>query len=539
MAATSESRIQANRANSRKSTGPKTAEGKARSRRNALTHGMAGTGVVLADEDRGQLAARSDRWAEELGAGGDLEHYLVDRAALASVRLDRCARAEAATLADRARTAAAAWSQACEGVAGVAYWARIFEQDPATAVPRLAETAGGCRWLIGRWDALAATLAAVGWWDGITLTDAFGLLGQVERPTPASAPRLATLYLAGLALRPDAELDPARVEAFFGFEPPHADADADADPAARLAAARSRLPGPESARATLGDLCAAERDRLAALRDAFAAADAPGLAAAEARAGFLDGPEGALMIRYEAAHAREFHRCLDHLRKARRAAPAPAPDPRDPRTPIAAGPPRRETKPSPPRPGPAPEGPAGGEPPIARPGPGEPAAGATPLDAGCTVPSRGPAPTPPQARPCGARPACPAGERPPGGPGGEPSFGRGRTGPSLSPEGDARAAKLGPIPPPPPAPAAPPSFGGPTPSARPGAPRPPAKRSQCRPARPDPAQGGFGGVGSPHPAPPGRPARVGRIGSGPASKFRTGDVGFPTIDTKDRSAARS
>ena len=50
----SEARINANRQNSLKSTGPKTSEGKERSRQNGLKHGMTGQGVVVAQaqEDR-------------------------------------------------------------------------------------------------------------------------------------------------------------------------------------------------------------------------------------------------------------------------------------------------------------------------------------------------------------------------------------------------------------------------------------------------------------------------------------------------------
>jgi len=43
----SDARIAANRANALKSTGPRTAEGKERSRCNALKHGMTGAGVAL------------------------------------------------------------------------------------------------------------------------------------------------------------------------------------------------------------------------------------------------------------------------------------------------------------------------------------------------------------------------------------------------------------------------------------------------------------------------------------------------------------
>ena len=47
----SEARIAANRANAARSTGPKTAEGKEKSRANALKHGLTGSGVVLAEAD--------------------------------------------------------------------------------------------------------------------------------------------------------------------------------------------------------------------------------------------------------------------------------------------------------------------------------------------------------------------------------------------------------------------------------------------------------------------------------------------------------
>jgi hypothetical protein len=46
----SPARLLANQTNARLSTGPKTVEGKARSRGNALKHGLTGQGVVLPDE---------------------------------------------------------------------------------------------------------------------------------------------------------------------------------------------------------------------------------------------------------------------------------------------------------------------------------------------------------------------------------------------------------------------------------------------------------------------------------------------------------
>src|SRR5256885_551006 len=52
----SAAQIAANRRNSQLSTGPKTDEGKARSRRNALKHGLTGEGVALPDEAAAEVA---------------------------------------------------------------------------------------------------------------------------------------------------------------------------------------------------------------------------------------------------------------------------------------------------------------------------------------------------------------------------------------------------------------------------------------------------------------------------------------------------
>ena len=65
---TSSRRAEANRQNAQKSTGPKTAEGKARSRFNAVKHGMRAATPVLPGEDAAAFDARLERWTKEPGA---------------------------------------------------------------------------------------------------------------------------------------------------------------------------------------------------------------------------------------------------------------------------------------------------------------------------------------------------------------------------------------------------------------------------------------------------------------------------------------
>ncbi len=99
----SEAQILANRKNAAKSTGPKTPEGKERSRRNALKHGLAGAGVVLPEADAAEVARRTAAFEEELVPVGEVETALVRRAALNSVRMERAADQQTAALTDRIR----------------------------------------------------------------------------------------------------------------------------------------------------------------------------------------------------------------------------------------------------------------------------------------------------------------------------------------------------------------------------------------------------------------------------------------------------
>ena len=101
---TSQARIDANRRNARKSTGPKTDAGKATSRWNALKHGLASPELILFDETEEEF---EDFYAELRAAHAPVdaaEAAVVERIAVAHWRLRRVWRAEAAAFNDDART---------------------------------------------------------------------------------------------------------------------------------------------------------------------------------------------------------------------------------------------------------------------------------------------------------------------------------------------------------------------------------------------------------------------------------------------------
>ena len=92
---TNDRKAAANRRNARKSTGPKTPEGKAAVRQNALKHGLLSQEVLLPDEDEEALQELDDRLRTELQPAGELESLLVDRIIAAYWRLRRLGRVEA------------------------------------------------------------------------------------------------------------------------------------------------------------------------------------------------------------------------------------------------------------------------------------------------------------------------------------------------------------------------------------------------------------------------------------------------------------
>src|SRR4051812_42216475 len=82
----SPTRVEANRRNAAKSTGPRTLEGKMRASMNNLTHGMCSEARILPGEDPEALQHRLDVWADELDARTEAERLLVEKAVHAAWR---------------------------------------------------------------------------------------------------------------------------------------------------------------------------------------------------------------------------------------------------------------------------------------------------------------------------------------------------------------------------------------------------------------------------------------------------------------------
>src|SRR5215213_5260233 len=94
MNTSSPERMAANRANAQKSTGPKTLEGKAASKMNAVKHGLLSREVLVAGEDHQELTALQEWFEEDLQPVGPMEVMLLGQVVATHWRLRRILAAE-------------------------------------------------------------------------------------------------------------------------------------------------------------------------------------------------------------------------------------------------------------------------------------------------------------------------------------------------------------------------------------------------------------------------------------------------------------
>ncbi len=187
----SAARLEANRRNAAKSTGPRTAEGKLASRGNALTHGMTAT-VVMIDGDDAEVARRSEALEAELCPSSELGQLLVRRVALLSVRMERCASHESAALSARVRHAFDDFDDRRSAEVEAAF--ANLPADPPAEHRRLCRMPEGVDRLVAAWQSLAAELDQPdpARWDAARAQQVDALLGRSHaEPSPSRASMLA------------------------------------------------------------------------------------------------------------------------------------------------------------------------------------------------------------------------------------------------------------------------------------------------------------------------------------------------------------
>jgi hypothetical protein len=110
----SEKRLKANRENAKKSTGPKSKNGKRRSRQNARKHDFFSQAEVLSSRDRKVLRRLRKRLAKRLQPKGALENQCVDEIAMTKFRRARIPRWESALIRKSVQQAREEFENCCD-----------------------------------------------------------------------------------------------------------------------------------------------------------------------------------------------------------------------------------------------------------------------------------------------------------------------------------------------------------------------------------------------------------------------------------------
>jgi hypothetical protein len=229
----SAARIAASIRNAQKSTGPKTTEGKRKSRTNAIKHGLTAKTVLLPEEDPAEFKQLMEGWFDAKKPQDQSEASLVEGAAYSLWQLHRVNRAQSALLWLRADghaddeahrveqevdelarvlfrppngrpTALPCAHSAGADPEGSNAQSGTFEMEvhPSKVIGRLTSTALGCRWLLEFWSELRSSLEKAGW-NAAERFRAFRLLGIHPSTTYMNA-ELASIIQACQVIDPDA-----------------------------------------------------------------------------------------------------------------------------------------------------------------------------------------------------------------------------------------------------------------------------------------------------------------------------------------------
>lgn len=290
----SDRQLDANRRNAQQSTGPRSAEGKARSRRNALKHGLAAGEILVSDAEHKAVAEAVATWNHEIWPENVAERVVIRRMAVADVRMKRCESADDDSLESTARAAVARWRDRKQAAARKK--AMRLKTDPLNTLLDLEETAFGCDWLSRRWSGLDRVLEqGLGWSeaDRDTVMTLVGFLPTT--PGPDAAPEAILWHLL------------SRIAAGLEVDP-------------RLGTIPDQPTDPVSARSRLRELIADRLDRLdERAADSWEKVEGPERATVIARSlAADDSKEGQLRQRYDRDSQNALLRCINSLIRIRK-----------------------------------------------------------------------------------------------------------------------------------------------------------------------------------------------------------------------------
>ena len=170
-----ERQIQANQRNASRSTGPKSAEGKAKVARNALKHGLAGHGVIFPEEMAGQIHDRMNFLRPSYRPDGPSQEWLFVRICTETVRADHCLHQILALRDEAATRAGESWDD--DHALEAEELGAAIGRKPELVQPKLLRSKHGALWLLAQWEELERQFDLRGEWTESAAERALDLLG--------------------------------------------------------------------------------------------------------------------------------------------------------------------------------------------------------------------------------------------------------------------------------------------------------------------------------------------------------------------------
>jgi hypothetical protein len=170
----SDKRINANRLNAARSTGPRSDEGKRKSSMNAIKHGLCAS--VHTPEDADQIQGRAVDLYYSFKPFTGYQCWALNVAAVCSLRIDRVEAIERRVREKIRLRAELTWDD--DRALEAEVLGGMISKRPAETLTLLRKTFHGCEWLIKRWAMLAhAADNAGGSWTDAQVAMAFDLMG--------------------------------------------------------------------------------------------------------------------------------------------------------------------------------------------------------------------------------------------------------------------------------------------------------------------------------------------------------------------------
>jgi hypothetical protein len=170
-----ERQIASNQRNARQSTGPKTPEGKAKSRANALKHGLAAETLVI-DGLQADFAERLAEWGQSIQPSTPEGRFALEAVVACTFRIEECRRNINARLDRDTTRACLVWDN--DRDADVALIASKLAKQPELVSRQLKSSKHGVELILRTWDRLGESLdTKKGAWNDAEISTAFDLLG--------------------------------------------------------------------------------------------------------------------------------------------------------------------------------------------------------------------------------------------------------------------------------------------------------------------------------------------------------------------------